>query len=216
MWIHEQPDWPRLHWNEQALPGVLADVRHRQGRLMGCMEALGFDLRREAVLGTPVEDVVKSSDIEGKKLDAGQVRSLVAQRLGVDAGGMGRADRDVEGIVEMTLDATREYDQPLAADRLHDWHASLFPTGRSGMRRITVGAWRKSDSDPMQVVSGPAGRSDLLHLPRRQVAGLAVQLHADEVDRLAEVAVLVGVAPLLQLRHRPARGCLVGRERVRS
>lgn len=158
MWIHQQPDWPRLHWNDEALATVLADVRHRQGRLIGRMEALGFDLQREAVLGTLVEDVVKSSDIEGEKLDAGQVRSSVARRLGMDVGGVGRADRDVEGVVEMMLDATRRYDEPLTAERLWDWHASLFPTGRSGMRRITVGAWRNSASDPMQVVSGTVGR----------------------------------------------------------
>lgn len=158
IFIHEQRDWPRLHWDHEAIVDALANVRHRQGRLIGHMEALGFDLRREAVLGTLVEDVVKSSDIEGEKLDAGQVRSSVARRLGMDAGSVGRADRDVEGVVEMMLDATRRYDEPLTAERLFDWHASLFPTGRSGMRRITVGAWRKSDSDPMQVVSGPAGR----------------------------------------------------------
>jgi len=158
MYIHEQPDWPRLRWDHEVVAGALADVRHRQGRLIGRMEALGFDLRREAVLGTLVEDVIKSSDIEGEKLDAGQVRSSVARRLGMDVGGMGRADRDVEGVVEMTLDATRHYDQPLTAERLYGWHSSLFPTGRSGMKRIRVGTWRHSDSDPMQVVSGPAGR----------------------------------------------------------
>ena len=158
MYIHEQRNWPRFHWNDEVLAAPLADVRHRQGRLIGRMEALGFDLQREAVLGTLVEDVVKSSDIEGEKLDAAQVRSSVARRLGMDAGGIGPADRDVEGVVEMMLDATRHYDQPLTAERLVDWHASLFPTGRSGMRRITVGAWRGGGSDPMQVVSGPAGR----------------------------------------------------------
>ena len=161
MYIHEQLDWPSLRWNDEVLAALPADVRHRQGRLIGRMEALGFDLRREAVLGTLVEDVVKSSDIEGERLDAAQVRSSVARRLGMDAGGIGRADRDVEGVVEMMLDATRRYDQPLTAERLHDWHASLFPTGRSGMRRITVGAWRNSESDPMQVVSGPAGREHM-------------------------------------------------------
>ena len=173
--MHELPDWPRLHWHSEALSARLADVRHRQGRLLGRMEALGFDLRREAVLGTLVEDVVKSSDIEGKKLDAAQVRSLVARRLGMDAGGIGRADRDVEGVVEMMLDATRRYDEPLTAERLFDWHASLFPTGRSGMRRITVGAWRGSGSDPMQVVSGPAGR-ERVHFAAPPAAGLDAEM----------------------------------------
>ncbi len=122
------------------------------------METLGFDLRREAVLGTLVEDVVKSSDIEGEKLDAAQVRSSIARRLGMDAGGVAPADRDVEGVVELMLDATGRYDQPLTAGRLLDWHASLFPTGRSGMQRIAVGRWRDAQADPMQVVSGPIGR----------------------------------------------------------
>ena len=177
IFIHEQPDWPGLHWNLEEVSDALADVRHRQGRLVGRMEALGFDLRREAVLGTLVEDVVKSSDIEGEKLDAGQVRSSVARRLGMDVGGIGRADRDVEGVVEMMLDATRRYDAPLTAERLFDWHASLFPTGRSGMRRITVGARRRSDSDPMQVVSGPAGR-ERVHFEAPPAARLDGEMRA--------------------------------------
>ena len=177
IYIHEQPGWPRLHWNDGALATVLADVRHRQGRLIGRMEALGSDLQREAVLGTLVEDVVKSSDIEGEKLDAGQVRSSVTRRLGMHAGGIGRADRDVEGVVEMMLDATQRYDQPLTAERLHDWHASLFPTGRSGMRRITVGAWRNNESDPMQVVSGPVGR-ERVHFEVPAAAGLDAEMGA--------------------------------------
>ena len=141
------------------------------------MEALGFDLRREAVLGTLVEDIVKSSDIEGEKLNAAEVRSSVARHLGMDAGGIGRAERDVEGVVEMMLDATRRYDEPLIPGRLFDWHASLFPTGRSGMRRITVGAWRGSDSDPMQVVSGPAGR-ERVHFEAPAAAGLDAETRA--------------------------------------
>ena len=177
MWIHEQPDWPRLRWNDEALAALLANVRHRQGRLIGRMEALGFDLQREAVLGTLVEDVVKSSDIEGEKLDVGEVRSSVARRLGMDAGGIGQADRDVEGVVEMMLDATRRYDEPLTAERLFDWQASLFPTGRSGMKRIRVGAWRDSDSDPMQVVSGPAGR-ERVHFEAPPAARLGMEMGA--------------------------------------
>ena len=177
IYIHEQPDWPRLHWDHGTLAAALADVRHRQGRLLGRMEALGFDLRREAVLGTLVEDVVKSSDIEGEKVDAGQVRSSVARRLGMDAGGIGRVDRDVEGVVEMTLDATGHYDRPLIAERLWDWHAALFPTGRSGMRRITVGAWRDRGSDPMQVVSGPAGR-ERVHFEAPSAARVDAEMRA--------------------------------------
>ena len=120
--------------------------------------ALGFRLREEAVLRTLTEDVLKSSEIEGEKLDAAQVRSSVARRLGLDMAGLQAADRHSEGVVEMMLDATQRYDQTLTAERLFGWHVSLFPTGRSGMRRITVGAWRDDRTAPMQVVSGPMGR----------------------------------------------------------
>ena len=177
IYIHERPDWPRLHWRPEALANALADVRHRQGRLLGRMETLGFELRREAVLGTLVEDVVKSSDIEGEKLDAAGVRSSVARRLGMDAGGLGAADRRVEGVVELTLDATGRFDQPLTAERLFDWHASLFPTGRSGMRRIAVGRWRGERADPMQVVSGPIGR-ERVHFEAPAAARVDAEMRA--------------------------------------
>lgn len=157
-YIHAQEDWPRFRWNRESLSGLLASVRHEQGRLLGRMEALGFKLRQEAVLRTLTEDVLKSSEIEGEKLDAEQVRSSIARRLGMDIGGLKTVDRNVEGVVEMMLDATRHYDQPLTAERLFAWHASLFPTGRTGMRRIRVGAWRDDSGDPMQVVSGPMGK----------------------------------------------------------
>src|SRR5688500_10777889 len=121
------------------------------------MEALGFQVREEAVLRTLTEDVLKSSEIEGEKLDADQVRSSIARRLGIDIGGLQPADRHIEGVVEMMLDATQRYDQPLTTERLFGWHASLFPTGRSGMHRITVGAWRDDRTAPMQVVAGPVG-----------------------------------------------------------
>jgi Fic family protein len=126
--------------------------------MTGHMEALAFELRQEAVLHTLAEDVLKSSEIEGEKLDAAHVRSSIARRLGIDIGALKPVDRAVEGVVEMTLDATRHYDQPLTAEKLFGWHASLFPAGRSGMTRIAAGAWRSDRSGPMQVVSGPIGR----------------------------------------------------------
>ena len=156
--MHQQPDWPDFHWRQEQLVDQLGAVRHRQGRLVGRMEALGFDLRREAQLNTLTEDVVTSSAIEGEILDPDQVRSSVARRLGMDFAGLPHTDRNVDGIVDLTLDATEDYFQPLTQERLFSWHASLFPTGRSGLRRITVGGWRDSRSDPMQVVSGPIGR----------------------------------------------------------
>lgn len=151
-------DWPKLRWSNEQLAQPLAAVRHRQGRLIGHMEVLGFPLREEAVLQALTEDVVKSSEIEGEVLDRKQVRSSIARRLGMDIGGLVEADRNVEGVVEMMLDATQNYAQPLTAERLFGWHAALFPTGRSGMSRITVGAWRTAEAGPMQVVSGPIGR----------------------------------------------------------
>src|SRR5690349_12704642 len=128
MYIHELEDWPQFRWSAERLAGLLADVRHRQGRLTGHMEALGFSVREEALLETLSADVLKSSEIEGERLDAEQVRSSIARRLGIDIGALKPADRHVEGVVEMVLDATRRYDQPLTAERLFGWHASLFPT----------------------------------------------------------------------------------------
>jgi Fic family protein len=157
-YIHGQPDWPKFRWNAERLAQPLASIRHEQGRLIGHMEALGFPLQQEAVLQTLTEDVVKSSEIEGETLDASHVRSSIARRLGMDAFGFEATDRLVEGVVEMMLDATRHYDQPVTADRLFGWHASLFPTGHSGMRKIRAGDWRDDSTDPMQVVSGPVGR----------------------------------------------------------
>lgn len=158
MWIHEHQDWPNFTWNAKTLVSKLADIRHRQGRLLGRMEGLGFELKREASLSTLTNDVVKSSAIEGENLNPEEVRSSIARRLGIDIAGLIPANRDVEGIVEMMLDATQQVSKPLTKDRLFDWHAALFPTGRSGMHRITVGGWRKVESGPMQVISGPIGK----------------------------------------------------------
>ncbi|HQZ97897.1 MAG TPA: Fic family protein [Pyrinomonadaceae bacterium] len=155
---HELSDWPKFQWKDSDLSTDLAEVRHRQGRLLGRMESLGFQLREESVLRTLTEEVVKSSEIEGELLDRDQVRSSIARRLGMDVAGMVPADRNVDGVVEMMLDATQNYAKPLTDERLFDWHAALFPTGRSGMSKITVGNWRDDRSGPMQVVSGPMGR----------------------------------------------------------
>lgn len=150
-----------LTWNDAKLSALLADVRHRQGRLLGRMEGLGFRLRSEANLSTLTADVVKSSAIEGEKLDSEEVRSSIARRLGLDYGGAAVASRDVEGIVEVMLDATQNFSQELTSERLFGWHAALFPTGRSGMHRITVGAWRPVEAGAMQIVSGPIGREQV-------------------------------------------------------
>ena len=157
-YIHGLAGWPQFRWSDKSLAERLAAIRHRQGRLIGRMESLGFRLRAEATLRTLTEEVVKSSEIEGEILNKDQVRSSLARRLGVDIGALTPADRNVEGVVEMILDATEKYDEPLTAERLLGWHAALFPTGFSGIRKITVGNWRTDEAGPMKVVSGPIGR----------------------------------------------------------
>jgi Fic family protein len=158
MYIWEQEHWPALTWDSARLATLLGQVSRDQGRLLGRMQDLGFELRREAQLSTLTEDVVRSSEIEGEKLDSAQVSSSIARRLGMEVGGLVAVNRDVEGVVEMMLDATINYAQPLTADRLFGWHAALFPTGRSGLHKITIGNWRNDSGGPMQVVSGPIGR----------------------------------------------------------
>ncbi|HLX61696.1 MAG TPA: Fic family protein [Planctomycetota bacterium] len=157
-YIHELRDWPNFTWDAQALGIALSAVRHKQCKHLGKMEALGFELRTEASVATLTSEIVKSSAIEGEKLNADEVRSSLARKLGLDVAGLPRPTREVDGIVEIMLDATRNFQRPLTAERLCGWHAALFPTGRTGMQRITVGAWRKGEHGPMQVVSGPMGK----------------------------------------------------------
>jgi Fic family protein len=173
IYIYQQPEWPRFTWQDSAVLAVLASVRHKQGRLKGYMEALGFTMRSEAVLQTLTLDVLKSTEIEGEVLNREQVRSSIARKLGLNVAGLVPADRDVEGVVEMMLDATQNFQKKLSRERLYDWHAALFPTGRSGMHKITVGKWRNSEKGPMQVVSGAMGKEK-------------VHYEAPEADRLTK------------------------------
>lgn len=156
--IHQQDNWPEFTWNSDDFVSLLGEARNLQGRLIGKMETLGFDLRNEALLDTLTLDVIKSSEIEGEYLNPDQVRSSIARRLGMEIAGSVESDRNVEGVVEMMLDATQNCFKPLTSDRLFDWHAALFPTGRSGMYKITVAGWRKDTTGPMQVVSGAMGK----------------------------------------------------------
>ncbi len=169
--------WPNFTWDAESLASRLADIRHRQGRLPGRMEGLGFELKREASLSTLTNDVVKSSAIEGENLNPEEVRSSIARRLGIDIAGFIPASRDVEGIVEMMLDATQQFSRPLGRERLFDWHATLFPTGRSGMQRITVGDWRSIDAEPMQVISGPIGK-EKVHFEAPSASRLEKEMQA--------------------------------------
>jgi len=158
LYIYEHPDWPHFSWDHEKIYALLSPLRHQQGRLIGRMEALGFQFREQAVLQTLTQDVLKSSEIEGEVLDTDQVRSSVARRLGMNIGGLIPTSRDVDGIVEMMLDATRLYEQPLTKERLFAWHSLLFPSGQSGLIKIKVGNWRNDSHGPMQVVSGPYGK----------------------------------------------------------
>ena len=156
--IHQQPNWPNFTWSNDSLINVLSEARNLQGRLLGKMESLGFDLRNEAELDILTLNVLKSSEIEGEYLNPEQVRSSIARRLGMEIAGAVESDRNVDGVVEMMLDATQNCFFSLTAERLFDWHSALFPTGRSGMYKITVADWRKDTTGPMQVVSRALGK----------------------------------------------------------
>ncbi len=157
-YIHQKDDWPDFIWESDEFVNLLSEARNLQGRLIGRMESLGFDLRDEALLETLTLDVLKSAEIEGEFLNPEQVRSSIAQRLGMEFAGAVMSDRNVDGMVEMMIDATHNCFKPLTADRLFDWHAALFPMGRSGIFKITVADWRKDTSGSMQVVSGRSGK----------------------------------------------------------
>lgn len=162
-YIYQHEGWPEFTWDSNRFVNLLSEARNLQGRLAGKMETLGFDLRNEALLDTLTLDITKSSEIEGEFLNPDQVRSSIARKLGMEIAGSVDSDRHVEGVVEMMLDATQHCFKPLTANRLFDWHAALFPTGRSGMYKITVAGipvadWRKDTTGPMQVVSGAMGK----------------------------------------------------------
>ena len=159
MYIWERANWPEFTWDDKRLIEPLATARLKQGQLLGGMARLGFDLKLEAELETLTEEVVRSSEIEGEILDRGSVRSSLARRLGVPEAGITSTDRRAEGVVQMMLDATQNYAQPLTAKRLFGWQAALFPTGFSGIREVLTGVWRTDANGAMQVVSGPAGRT---------------------------------------------------------
>ena len=160
-YIWELERWPSFRWDSTSIAPLLARIRNEQGRLLGLMENVGFPLREETLLRCLTDEIQKTSDIEGEKLAAEAVRSSLARQLGIDIGGLLPADRHVDGIVALVLDATRNHDQMLTEDRLFGWQASLFPTGRTGMTRIAAGAWRNDKEGPMRVISGSMGKEKL-------------------------------------------------------
>jgi Fic family protein len=153
--IYQYDDWPNFTWNEKEVQPILGKVRHLQGKIFGQVTALGFSIKEETMLTNLTLDVQKTSEIEGELLNYEQVRSSIARKLGLHYAGMVYSDRNVDGVVEMMLDATQNYDNLLNEERLFDWHAALFPTGRSGMYKIDVGKYRE---DEMQIVSGAMGK----------------------------------------------------------
>jgi len=157
-YIYQNKSWPDFTWDDQRIINLLGAVRNLQGRVLGRMDSLGFEYRNEAVLDTMTLDVIKSSEIEGVFLNPEQIRSSVARHLGIDVAGMVASDRNADGIVDIMIDATQKNELPLSVERLFNWHSALFPTGRSGISKITVSAWRTDSKGPMQVISGVIGK----------------------------------------------------------
>jgi Fic family protein len=189
LYIHK--DWPHFRWDAERLVPHLSAARYKQGRLLGKMQDLGYQLKNEATLAALTEETVKSSAIEGEELNPESVRSSLARRMGLEAAGTRPVDRNVEGIVEMMLDATQKYASPLTEERLLGWHASLFPTGRSGMRRITTGAWRTGG---MEVVSGPIGKEKVhFEAPQADVVGREMKMFLTWYEDKAP-----GIEPLIK------------------
>ncbi len=167
-YIYQYKSWPNFTWNEKETQVILGKLRHLQGKIFGQISALGFSVKEETMLSTLTLDVVKSSEIEGEILNFEQVRSSIARKLGIEYAGMVYPDRNVEGVVEMLLDATQNYEKPLDDERLFGWHAALFPIGRSGLYKIDVARYRK---DEIQIVSGAMGKEKVHYqaVPVKQV-----------------------------------------------
>ncbi len=159
MYVHELENWPKFLWDQNGLANLLTQLHHQQGRLIGSMESIGIHVQEETILQTLTRDVVKSSEIEGEILDPSLVRSSVARHLGIEVAAVNSRDKNVEGIVELMLDASQKFDQPLTKERLLRWHTFLFPVGRKDFSKIKVGSWR---TGLVQVVSGQMG-DEIVH-----------------------------------------------------
>ena len=187
-YIWQQKEWPHWSYDLKRLTPLLARVHQAQGYLLGRMHDLGMDLRGQASLRVLTEDVLKTSEIEGEKLNPDSVRSSIARRLGIDIGAMAPADRHVDGVVDMVLDATQHHEQSLTTERIFGWHAAMFPTGYSGLAKIRVGNWRDDAQGPMQVVSGPVHRQKVHYeappasMLNAEMSGFLQWFDADQQD----------------------------------
>ena len=198
-YIWQRDDWPQRAYDPSRLAPLLGQVHQAQGHLLGRMHDLGIDSRDQASLRVLTEDVLKTSEIEGEKLNPDSVRSSVARRLGVDIGALAPADRHIDGMVDMVLDATQHHDAPLTAERLFGWHAAMFSSGYSGLSTIRVGEWRDDSQGPMQVVSGPLHRQKVHYEapPAHQLdAEMADFLLWFNVDRQDDPVIKAGLAHL--------------------
>lgn len=192
MYIYERKNWPKFLWNQEYLTNLLIQVHHSQGRLIGGMESIGFRLQEDVILQTLTQDIIKSSEIEGEILDRALVRSSVARHLGIEHLALNRVDRNVEGVVDMMLDATQKFHQPLTKERLFKWHASLFPDGHSGFMKITVGAWRRGS---VEVISGQLGE-EIVHFtaPAADKVELEMKLFLDWLNEASSIDLVLKAA----------------------
>lgn len=195
IYIWQQKEWPDFSWNDAKLSYKLGRVRSLQGKLVGKMSTLGFELKNSAMLDTLTADITKSSEIEGEILNSDQVRSSVARHLGIETEGLPEADRYVDGVVQLVLDATQNYMLPITDERLFNWHAALFPTGRSGVYKITVADWRQG-AEPMQVISGAMGKEkvhyqapDSVHMAYQMKLFLDWANSQQEIDPVLKAAI---------------------------
>ena len=198
--IYSLDKWPHFEWDSERLLPLVGELRNLQGKLIGKMEALGFKLRNEAYLETLSMEVIKSSEIEGEHLNSDQVRSSIATKLGLDISGLVPSDRNVDGVVDMMLDATRNFEKDLTEERLFGWHSSLFPSGRNGMFKITVGNYRDESAGPMQVVSGALGK-EKVHFQAPESDALESEMTSfltwiNNVDKEIDPVLKAGIAHL--------------------
>jgi len=197
-YIYDRPDWPVTTIKEDLLRDALHKLHSAQGRLFGKLDALGFDVQNELLLNTISDEIVTSSEIEGAILNRSSVRSSVARRLGLESAGLDGVlpDHYTEGVVEMALDATQNFNRQLNEERLFGWHAALFPTGRSGIRKITVGAFR---SDEMTIVSGPFGKEKVhYHAPAPELVPAEMHMFLEWIEGAQDITpyVKAGIAHL--------------------
>jgi Fic family protein len=191
-YIYQHPDWPNFYWDNKKIIPLLSEARNLQGRITGKMETLGFESRDEALLETLTQDVIKSSEIEGEILNPDSVRSSIAQRLGIAFAGIPMYERNVDGMVDMMIDATNNCFMPITKERLFDWHAALFPTGRSGMFKITVADWRKDKTGKMQVISGAAGRETVhFQAPDAEIIDSEISIFIDWFNENQDIDLVI-------------------------